>query len=155
MDFVFDAAGKLIYYYQHNQSPDWGWYCAEPGEEPMEEPDEDCFRDPIEHSRYDVEDVTEDSGSTAADDTANLPPAVAAAVTEYGLVEGVPADAYVAYDYRLWAGYYTNGAEVTLTAEGHPEVTYVVTGDPEWGMQIVFRTDSSGTSYVCKELPRS
>jgi hypothetical protein len=154
MDFVFDLNGKLLYYYQHNQSPDWGWYCAADGEEPMEEPDEDCFREPISQSDYDVEDVSEASGTTPAGETPNLPPQVAAAVTEYVEVEAVGNGEDVAYDYALWAGYYTNGAEVTLSAPNRPEVTYVVTGEPDWGMTIVFRIDSSGPSYVCKELPR-
>ncbi|MEZ4446208.1 MAG: hypothetical protein R3B72_44435 [Polyangiaceae bacterium] len=43
MDFVFDANGNMVYYYQHNQSPDWAWSCpggpeGEAPEEPWELP---------------------------------------------------------------------------------------------------------------------
>lgn len=152
MDFVFDADGKLLYYYQHNQSPDWAWFCAAEGEPTIEEPDEDCFRDAVSHSSYGVEDVSQASGATPAGETPNLPPAVAAAVVEYVAVEGVGNGEDVRYDYRLWAGHYTNGAEVTLTADNRPEVTYVVAGEPEWGMRIVFRSDEGGLSFLCKEL---
>ncbi|MBW2456342.1 MAG: hypothetical protein JRI68_17615 [Deltaproteobacteria bacterium] len=152
MDFVFDLAGNLLFYYQHNQSPDWAWFCPTDGQPSVEEPDEDCVMAAISHSDYDVQDVTEGSGTTAAGDTANLAPAVAAAVTEYVAVEGIASGASVTYDYALWAGYYTNGAEVTLSADGQATVAYVVTGDPQWGMTIVFRTDDSGSAFVCKEL---
>ena len=106
----------------------------------------------ISHSDYDVQDVTEGSGTAAAGDTANLNPAVAAAVDEYVAVEGVAGGATVSFDYSVWAGYYTNGAEVSLTADGHAPVTYVLAGEPEWGMTIVFRSDSGGAGFVCKEL---
>ncbi len=152
MDFVFDLDGHLLFYYQHNQSPDWAWFCPTDGQPTVEEPDEDCVTSAIGHSEYDVEDLSEGSGSTPAAETTNLPPAVAAAVTEYVAVETVGNGEEVSYDYALWAGYYTNGAKVTLSAENHPTVTYVVTGDPEWGMTIVFRSDDNGTTFVCKEL---
>jgi hypothetical protein len=152
MDFVFDAEGKLRYYYQHNQSPDWAWFCADEHEEPMAEPDEDCFQDAVSHSDYNVEDVSSASGVTAAGERTGLPPAVAAAVAEYAAAEGVGAADEVSYEYRLWAAGYTGGAEVTLAAAGRSTVTYVVAGDPEWGLRIVFREDEAGVSFLCKEL---
>lgn len=152
MDFVFDAHGKLLFYYQHNQSPDWAWFCAAEGEPTAEEPDEDCVTAAVSHSDYDVEDVADGSGSTPAGETSDAPPQVAAAFAEYVAIEGVSPGAPVDYAYQVWQGYYTHGADVSLSAEGHADVTYVVTGDPEWGMTIVFRSDQAGTSFVCKEL---
>jgi hypothetical protein len=152
MDFVFDLDGNLLFYYQHNQSPDWAWFCPTEGQPTVEEPHEDCVTSAIGHSEYDVEDVSEGSGSTPAGETPNQAPAVAAAVAEYVSAEAVGNGEDVTYDYALWAGYYTNGAEVTLTAANRPTVTYVVTGDPQWGMTIVFRSDDNGTTFICKEL---
>lgn len=152
MDFVFDVDGKLLYYYQHNQSPDWAWYCVAEGEPPMEEPDDDCFRQPIWNSDYTVEDVTEGSGFVPAGETPALPPQVVVALAEYVDVEAVGNGEDVTYDYTLWDASYAHGAEVTLVAPNRPAATYVVAGEPEWGMTIVFRTDeASGTSYVCKK----
>lgn len=151
MDFVFAADGQLLYYQLYNQSPDSAWFCAA-GEPAAEWPDEDCARDAVAQSGYEAEDISQASGLSSPTDLAALPPALAAAIGQYASVEGVSSDADVGYDYRLWASYDTNGAEVTLTADGHPEVTYVVTGHPdEWGLRIVFRRDDSGISFVCQQ----
>jgi hypothetical protein len=42
MTFVFDGAGKLLHYYQHNQSPDMAWFCRDAGEAAANEPSDVC-----------------------------------------------------------------------------------------------------------------
>jgi hypothetical protein len=151
MDFVFDASGALVFYYQHNQSPDWAWFCGSEGTA-LPEPDEDCAAAIVGHSDYRVEDVSEGSGVAPSGEVAGLSAQVGAAVEEYVATRDVAPTADVAYAFTAWAGTYVEGAEVTVSAEGSPEVTYVVVGDPQWGLTIALVTDASGTSFVCKEL---
>lgn len=47
MTFVFDASGALLFYYQHNQSPAWDWFCKDAAEASSPEPDESCISDSI------------------------------------------------------------------------------------------------------------
>jgi hypothetical protein len=42
MTFVFDGAGKLLHYFQHNQSPDMAWFCKDAGEAAANEPSDSC-----------------------------------------------------------------------------------------------------------------
>ena len=142
MTYVFDTEGNLILFYQHNQSPDWGWFC--PGEA-AEEPDEDCFMEIVYHQEYDTADVTTDSGTATVGDTDQLPVAVAAAVKELGAEAGTE----VSFEYSLWNNGYNDGAEVTVSAEGASPTTFVVTGDGEWGLWVVMKTTEEGTSWVC------
>lgn len=150
MNYVFDMAGKLIYYYQHNQSPDWSWFCV--GGTAVEEPDEDCAIEVIFNQDYSAQDVEEGQGVHPAGETPQLDPAIAAAIREYETSQTVGNGDDVNYAYKLWASNYENGAEVTLSAENRPEITYVVVGDPQYGMTIALQSDDNGTSFLCKEL---
>jgi hypothetical protein len=42
MTFVFDGGGKLLHYFQHNQSPDMGWFCKDANEADANEPSDAC-----------------------------------------------------------------------------------------------------------------
>lgn len=42
MTYVFDGAGKLLSSFQHNQSPDMGWFCKDAGEAAADEPSDSC-----------------------------------------------------------------------------------------------------------------
>lgn len=144
MTYVFDTDGNLILFYQHNQSPDWRWFC--PGPE-AEEPDEDCFMEIVYHQEYDAADVTTDSGSATAGDVDELPVAVAAALNEYGAAAGTE----LSFEYRLWNNSYNDGAEVVVTAEGASPATFVVTGDGQWGLTVVMKSTDEGVSWICAD----
>lgn len=144
MDYVFDADGNLILFYQHNQSPDWRWFC--PGPEAAE-PDEDCFMSILYHQNYTAADVTTDSGTATAGDVDALPVAVAAALNAYGAAAGTE----LSFEYRLWHNGYDDGAEVTVSAEGSSPATFVVTGDGEWSLTVVMKSTDEGISWVCIE----
>jgi hypothetical protein len=42
MTFVFGPEAELLFYYQHNQSPTFEWFCASPGEAASAAPPESC-----------------------------------------------------------------------------------------------------------------
>lgn len=149
MDYVFDPDGNLVLYYQHNQSPDWAWFCPGATEaDAAQEPDESCFMQVLYNQDYDAADVTEGSGTATAGDTGELPKAVGAALDAYGAETGTILD----YDFRLWDAAYNDGAEVTVSAEGNAPATFVVTGDGEWALTVVMKSTSEGTSFVCQQL---
>jgi len=144
MDYVFDTDGNVVLFYQHNQSPDWGWFC--PGQA-AEEPDEDCFMQVLYHQDYAAADVTTDSGTATAGETSELPVAIAAALDEYG----APAGTELSFEYSLWDNGYNHGAEVTVAAEDATPATFVVTGDGEWSLTVVMKTSEDDISWVCAD----
>ncbi|MBX3258391.1 MAG: hypothetical protein KIS78_00880 [Labilithrix sp.] len=151
MDYVFDEEQRLILYYQHNQSPDFAWFCGE-GPVAAVDPDEDCVSAMLGNRSYRAADVREGSGTHAAGAPSSVSPAVDAALGEYASTAGLAAGASIEYAFRSWTASYSSGAEVTLRAEGEAEVTYVVVGEPQWGMTIALATSGGATSFVCKEI---
>ncbi len=150
MDYVFDAEGKLLFYYQHNQSPDWAWFCG--GEASPSDPGETCASNVAGSSDYRVEHTREGSGSVTVAEADGLGPHVAGAIAEYAAETNLGASDAVDYAFVAWDAQYNTGADVQLSAAGKPAVGYTVTGEPEWGMTITFRTDANGTDFLCKDL---
>lgn len=151
MDYVFDAEGKLIFSYQHNQSPDWSWYCEGPVEQ-NQDPGDECATQVTGNDEYRLEDLEDVEGSVTVSDAASLPPHVAAAVTEYAAEGNLADDATVSYSGKTWSSGYDEGADLVLAADGAAQIGYTLTGDPQWGLTITFRTDAEGTNFYCKEL---
>lgn len=151
MDYVFDAEGKLLFSYQHNQSPDWSWYCEGPVDENVD-PGDECATQVAGNDDYRIEDVDSAEGEVALSDADSLLPQVAAAVKEFAAESNLSSDASVSYAYSAWKSGYSEGADVTLNAAGASEIGYTVTGDTQWGMTITFRTTAEGTDFLCKEL---
>ena len=150
MDFVFDGRGELVFYYQHNQSPDSAWFCPEGAE--VEEPDEDCVMSVLYNHEYDLSDTTQSSGTATLGENDDLSLHVAGALDAYAVAEGLTLGASVTYDATEWSASYTQGASVRMSAEGTTEATYVVLGDADYGMTVALRNDDSGTTFVCTEL---
>ncbi len=151
MDFVFDAEGNLLFYFQHNQSPDWAWFCPEDIEQVVE-PDEDCVMDIVSHQGYGVEDITEGQGSVSVgDDLSHLPRQVAAAIADY-TDDHIEVGTVVEFSYELWNSNWAVGAEVAFSCTQRQHMSYVILGDPNWGMRLTYLTDEDGTSLVCREL---
>lgn len=149
MDFVFNVDGDLIYFYQHNQSPDWAWFCA--GDTELSEPDEACVREITYNSSYGASDVTTGEGAIAlGDDLSSLPPQVVAAIEDYTVDMDPGTD--VSFTYDIWSAYYVDGASIGFTSSARQHMTYVILGDPEYGMTITYVTDEDGTSLWCQEL---
>jgi hypothetical protein len=151
MDFVFDPDGNLVFYYQHNQSPDWAWFC--PGEA-AEEPDEDCFMSILYNNSYDAADVTTGDGSSsvASAEADDLGVAVAASLKQYAVDYAVGEDVALSYEFSLWQASYDDGAEVTVSSADGPEATYLVLGDGQYGLTIAMKTTSEGPpAFVCVE----
>jgi hypothetical protein len=140
-----------MFYYQHNQSPDWAWFCQGDIEE-NQDPGDDCANEVAWNSDYRLEDATEADGTIAADETGDLPQHVAAAIAEYVSEQSLESDASITYSYLAWEDGYDQGADVQLSADGAESLGYTVTGMPEYGMTLTFRTDADGTNFVCKDL---
>jgi hypothetical protein len=117
MDYVFDAEGELVFYYQHNQSPDWAWFCEGPVDENVD-PGDECATEVSGGSDYRLEDTSEGEGSVDVSNADSLAPHVAAAVNEYAAESSLGADATVSYTYFAWDATYNVGAEVKLSAAG-------------------------------------
>lgn len=149
MTFVFEPSGKLLYYYQHNQSPDWAWFCDGAA---VEEPGE-CVNEVLgEHHRASPRAA---SGTVAAGSSVDgAPKHVDAAIAEHVASAGIAAGAQLSYSYRHWAEGFSEAAEVKVRAGDGPEVTYFVTGDPEYRLTIAVRSDVSGAAILCKEIDR-
>lgn len=150
MDYVFDADGNVIFYYQHNQSPDWAWFCE--GQETGTDPGDTCATSVAGSSDYRLEDTQEGSGSVTVADAGTLPVHIAAAISEYASETGLGATDAVDYSFSSWSATYNEGAEVRLTASGTEEISYTLTGSEQWGITITFRTDANGTDFLCKDL---
>ncbi len=152
MDFVFDANGKLIFYYQHNQSPDWAWFCDSSNFPVEPEPDEDCVTSALFNHDYDVQDVETAQGVINAGDwdTQGMLH-VNAALKEYGETQGLSSNTPITYEATVWAGYYNQGGNVSLKADGADDIRYVVTGNPDYSMKLTFIEDAGGVRFYCKD----
>lgn len=151
MDYVYDAEGNLLFYFQHNQSPDWAWFCEGVVDENVD-PAEDCATDVAGSSDYRLEDTTEGEGSVDVSDADTLAPHIAAAVKEYAAETGLSSDASVRYTFFEWHATYNEGANVQLSSDGVADIGYTLTGSTQYGITITFRTDANGTDFLCKEL---
>jgi hypothetical protein len=106
----------------------------------------------VSNAEYDSGDLSEDAGSVSVDDANSLPVPVAAAIGEYATAQGLSGSDTVDYSYRAWSGYYTGGAEVELAAPGKEDIRYVLAGEGQYTLFVVFEETSAGSEMVCKEL---
>ena len=151
MDYVYDVEGNLVFYYQHNQSPDWGWICEGTVDDNVD-PGDECATEVAGSSDYRIEDTSEGDGESNVGDADSLNPHVAAAVKEFAAENGLSTDASVSFEFFAWNATYNEGAEVKLSADGATDAAYTLAGSPEWGISLVFKTDANGTDFVCKDL---
>lgn len=152
--FVFDAAGELIVYFHDEQSPSAGWFCAEPGEPAVAEPDVECVGRSIHYGPHQADDVRHAEGTTSlADDEPfvdyyYLIPALQDFVATYGLSE----TEIVTYSFDYWGMRYGDnlGTRLELSAAAGQAATYFV-GDEDYGnyTHLFTRADASGTTFVC------
>ena len=156
IDFVFDLEGNLVALYQHNQSPDVQWFCAEEGEEPENElwPDEDCVHAYISRMPHDEDEVgSEDHDGTIAELQDRLGGTTAMALERYWtameLTEGTHVeDEVISWESESWG----RGGQVVVQSEGRPTMTYDVADDDYDAFVLTEVNGQTGdVSFVCIE----
>jgi hypothetical protein len=154
MRFLFDGAGKLLVYYQSNQSPDVGWFCKDSGEveDPDLWPEEFCVGHYLRNMTKPV-DETATSGSVAVrDGTGSLPTLVAHGVDRYRQALGLTDNDTIGYQYTMWkAADDGDLVDLSVTCDGHDGARYMLAADRYDGY-LYWQVTSDGPSFVCEPL---
>ena len=156
MDFLINAQGELVAYYQHNQSPDFGLFC-DSGETTA---DEECgyiYMDAMMHTEAEETTGTEE-GVTDADATSRLSRAAYLAYGEYKRELSLQADdpvtvSFVSWDNdEGWGGWEVAG-RVTVRADGQAAYHYELAGGSttQW-LFTIQRGDEADPALDCREL---
>lgn len=152
ISFYFDAAGRLLMLYQHNQSPDAMTFCDASGD--IAAPELGCtedMRDALPHaanSEKTGQGATDCAGAADGD----FPPLVTDPVCEFTSRLGLADDAAVDVSYRTWSS--ENGllgAEVTLESGGHRGTFYLGTTFVETTKVLASEVDGE-LAFDCLEL---
>lgn len=153
MDFLFDGAGNLLMYYQHNQSPDVGWFCKDPGEKSIEEPGEDCAFGFLMHMTSSGEPDPEVRSTVTAKQLPSepLPELVKYAIGRYQEYTSIDDETSIAYTFTIWTSEEDGqGLRVTVSADGHPEITYYLGSGYRGHLYVTIGPD--GTEFTCAEI---
>jgi len=150
-EFLFDGAGDLITYHFNDQSPWSEFYCAADGSTPIDEPEEFCagaFLNYLPHDQdYELE-YSETWTEGAPND--EVTSAMEAAIRRYITAESLDsATVEVRLHGKSWepeSGWGADGAEITLSADGASDRTYLLGGD-----YVLTETGPDGSRVVCEE----
>ena len=153
MTFVFDAGGDLLMYYQHNQSPDMGWACADAGEPSADQPGDDCAAMTLAGVPHKPSGVTSKTGETSVDTAeADIGAPAKAALVEFASQQQLDGAEIVQYSLSSWKSISDyDGVAVELT-HGSVSAAYDVVSS-DYGGTIVMQHDADGASFLCKDLP--
>lgn len=155
-DYAFDAAGNLLAYYVHNQSPWTGFYCGYASDEAADEPTEDCVSAWMNlgpRAAGSVHAITETWEPGAPNDEIDTLMAVAVARYQAEVLEDDDSIA-IGIEATEWEGPDGGlGADLLLSADGAELVSYTVVFS-EWGDPwLVFESsenDDEGPHMTCE-----
>jgi hypothetical protein len=156
MDFLIDPQGRLVAYYQHNQSPDFGLFC-DSGEAAV---DEDCgylYMSSMIHSAS-VEATGTEEGVTDADAASRLDRAALLAQGEYRRELGLQTGAPVTVTFTTWENEWAGGSwdvagRISVRADGQPAHHYeLAAGSTTQWLFTVRRGDEAAVDLDCREL---
>lgn len=128
VSFVFDNEENLISLYLHDQSPEVLWFCGQPGEAVLTDPDTGCLGETLDQWPHDPDGI-EESGSSSAEylEVTDLPSTVKSVMHDYANELGLPADQEMDYQieqYEPIGGYFGAALRVTVSTQNKPSMTY-------------------------------
>ena len=152
MDFLYGPDGALLYYYQHNQSPDFAFLCD--GGDAV---DEECGRLMVDALLHDASGEREGSVTvTGADAGDRLERAVFLAYEEYVRANGLGASVAVDVDFVVWdnlSGYgWETAGRVTAGTAGQPTVTYELATESTTQWLFTKAENGAEAAVDCREL---
>lgn len=148
LSMYFDADGKMLAAYQHNQSPTIDYYCAGNGA-PIAGPDEDCFQDLSWALPHDSETARTSTDITVSD-AASAEPGVAEAVTRFATQAQLEPTDVVTAEVIKWTS--TEDVEVVeANILGPDDVSAQYTVAKQYnGWKVVLEVDANGATVVCE-----
>lgn len=149
LSMIFDGQGNLLSYYQHNQSPDWGWTCGEQGEQDAGDPGEKC----ASHMLWlgDSLNASPMTGTTTAKTAATdlSDPSAGQVAARFAQTAGITDADSIDYSVTTRGDH---AVQLTLTA-GKTSITYDYYSNETAGAYLVFETNGGSTTAPCTELP--
>ena len=156
--FVYEGKDTLIALYHSEQSPTVDFFCPEDTttSAPVEAPEEFCFGAWLDVMPHDQDGEGDRNGVTTVSKSntdSDLDKLVAAAVHAYESTTAIGLDDEITFEglgFEAASGA-SQGVIVTLSAEGHPTLTYEL-GDREFDSLWVFTVSQGGkTRWICDE----
>ena len=152
LDVLFDPEGRVVAYYQHNQSPDFELYC-----EDTAGVEEECFSLYLQSSDRAADDETQRAEDvTAADAREKLDRVAFLAFEEYGRQLGLRGGETVSVTWTSWdngGGWgWESAGRVTLETDGQPAHTYDLAAASTTQWLFTVRAEGSEPALVCREM---
>lgn len=155
MDFLINADGEMVAYYQHNQSPDFGLNC----EGGSTWGDEECGR--IYMSAFLPDDASDlgngaEQGVTEADARERLDPVSFLAFDAYRRELELQADAQITVTFDTWEnqgyGDWEAAGRVTVEADGQAAFHYELATASTTQWLFTLKRGDATRAYTCTEM---
>jgi hypothetical protein len=150
MTFLFGPDGKLLVYYQHNQTPEWGFSCVGEGQTPTDGPTNDLCLSHYLASAMDGYPDSRVSGQIAIAEADSEHALLAAAAKQYANQFELNADTVVSYSYVRWDAEWGETVEACIKDAERAEMCYRV------GEEYVYTRwnvdDATDAAFVCAEI---